>query len=87
MWVQQKDYKAVGAVLTAVREKSKLSQEELAARLSKPQSFVSSYENGQRRIDLLEFIRIMDAMGADAGEVFRVISRTSSASKPRAAKR
>jgi transcriptional regulator with XRE-family HTH domain len=31
-------------------------------RLAKPQSFVSSYESGQRRIDLLELVRIAEAL-------------------------
>ena len=78
MWVQQKDYKAAGAILAGVREKSGIGQKELAANLAKPQSFVSNYENGQRRIDLLEFIRIMDALRADPIEVFRSIIRKSS---------
>ena len=87
MWVQKKDYKAVGAILADVRENSKVSQSELAAQLTKPQPFVSNYENGQRCIDLLEFIKIMAAMAADANEVFRVIARTSSTGKTRATKR
>lgn len=36
----------------------------------KPQSFVSNYERGQRRIDVLELLRIVEALGGDAREVF-----------------
>ena len=35
---------------------------ELAARLSKPQSFIAKYEAGERRIDVVEFIAICRAM-------------------------
>jgi hypothetical protein len=37
----------------------------LAALLGKPQSFVSAYENGQRRVDMLEFLAIVEALKAD----------------------
>lgn len=70
MWVQQSQHKAVGDALTAARERAGLTQAELAARLRKPQSFISNYERGQRRIDALELIRIAQALGADPVRVF-----------------
>ncbi len=87
MWVQQRDYKVVGAILAEAREKSGLSQDQLAERLSKPQSFVSHYENGQRRIDLLEFIRIMEGLGGDPAEVFKLVLRRQLSGKSRPVKR
>ena len=42
----------------------------LAHLLGKPQSFVSNYEKGQRRIDVLELIRIADALDDDSRDVF-----------------
>ena len=74
MWVQQKAYKAVGAVLAAARARSGLTQRQLADRLSKPQSFVSNYESGQRRIDVLELIKITVALGDDPRKVFAQIA-------------
>ncbi len=38
--------------------------------ITEPQSFVSNYERGQRRIDVLELLRIVEALGADASMVF-----------------
>ena len=75
MWVQQRDYVAVGAILAAVRKRAGITQRRLASLLRKPQSFVSSFERGQRRIDLLEFLRIVDAIGADPTRVFRQVLR------------
>lgn len=74
MWVEPKDHRIVGECLAAVRKQAGVSQDELAARLGKPQSFVSSYERGQRRIDLLEFLLIADALGADPRSVFASIA-------------
>lgn len=75
MWVPQKQYEAVGDVLAAARKRSGLTQEELARRLAKPQSFVSSYERGQRRVDVLELIAIVDALKLDPAFVFGEILR------------
>jgi transcriptional regulator with XRE-family HTH domain len=75
VWINPDDYKIVGEVLAATRRNANISQDRLAAALGKPQSFISLYEQGQRRIDLLEFLRIIDALGADATKVFDEIAR------------
>lgn len=75
MWVQPKEYKVVGAVLASARRRAGLTQIQLAKSLRKPQSFVSSYERGQRRIDVLELLRIVEALRADARSGFMDIVR------------
>jgi hypothetical protein len=42
-------------------DRAGLTQNQLARLLRKPQSFVSNYERGQRRIDVLELLRIVEA--------------------------
>jgi transcriptional regulator with XRE-family HTH domain len=42
-----------------------LRQVDLAQRLNKPQSFVSKYENGERRLDHFEIEQICVAIGID----------------------
>ena len=42
-----------------------LTQTTLSARLNRPQSFVAKYESGERRLDVMEFIEIADAIGFD----------------------
>jgi transcriptional regulator with XRE-family HTH domain len=73
VWVQQKEYAEVGAALARARERARLTQQQLAKLLRKPQSFVSNYERGQRRIDVLELLRVVEALGGDPVEVFREI--------------
>lgn len=41
-------------LLRTVRKEAHLTQSDLASRLSKPQSYVSKYESGERKLDLLE---------------------------------
>lgn len=73
MWIGPKERKAVGKALATNRKRTGVIQQELAKRLSKPQSFVSAYENGQRRIDLLEFLRIAEALRVDPRKTFTEI--------------
>jgi transcriptional regulator with XRE-family HTH domain len=77
MWVQQKKYADLGRVLASAREAAGQTQLDLATRLKKPQSFVSSYERGQRRVDLLEFGRIADALGVNRTKLYAKISSLS----------
>lgn len=49
--------------LTDARTKAGLTQHELARRLRRHQSFVAKYENGERRIEVIEFIQICRAIG------------------------
>lgn len=70
MWIEQKNYKTVGKILASARESAGLTQVELAKALRKPQSFVSSFENGQRRIDVLELIKIITEIGVEPKRVF-----------------
>lgn len=52
--------------LVAARTAADLTQEEVARRLSRPQSFVSKYERGERRLDVVEFFDVARAVGFEA---------------------
>lgn len=60
-------------LLVAARRKAGLTQQQLADRLHKPQSFVAKYEGGERRLDVIEFIDISEALGLDAARAVRDI--------------
>ena len=64
------------ALLRAVRLEAGMRQTDLANRLGHPQSYVSKYESGERRLDLLELREICIALGISL-EIF--ISRLESA--------
>lgn len=49
--------------LKQIRLDAQLTQAELAAKLQKPQSYVSKYESGERRLDLIEVRDICATLG------------------------
>jgi transcriptional regulator with XRE-family HTH domain len=54
-----------------VRLATGLRQVDLAKRLGEPQSFVSKYESGQRRLDLVELLQVCHALGISLVELVR----------------
>ena len=54
-------YAQLVALLIEARQASGLTQTEVAARLGKPQSFVSKFERGERRLDVIEFCAVAQA--------------------------
>lgn len=58
-------------LLRQIRSEADLTQVELADRLDQPQSFVSKYESGDRRMDVVELRRVCSAVGLDLEEFSR----------------
>lgn len=52
-------------MLVAARKDTGLTQIEVAEALGRPQSFVSKYERGERRLDVVEFLELSHAIGFD----------------------
>ena len=52
-------------MLRQVREEAGLKQAELAERLEVRQAWVSSYERGERRLDVLELRQVVAALSLD----------------------
>lgn len=53
------------AFITSTRKAADITQVVLAERLGKPQSFVSKVERGERRLDVIEFCQVAEALGHD----------------------
>lgn len=73
--VHSEGLKVFRKIMAEARDKGDLTQQELADRLKRPQSFVAKYEGGERRIDVLEFITIARAMGADPVRLLKALIR------------
>jgi transcriptional regulator with XRE-family HTH domain len=59
------EYRRFCALLKTARRTAGLTQNDVAKHLGRPQSYVSKYELGERRLDVIEFVRITKALSAD----------------------
>lgn len=63
------EYEEFRRLLFIAREEAGLTQLEVATRLSKPQSFVAKYEGGERRLDVIEFMEVCEALRIDPNDL------------------
>jgi len=69
--LREQMYAAFASLLRDERKKAGLTQAKLAKKLRRPQSYVSKYERGDRRLDVIEFIELAWAVGFDPHEFLR----------------
>jgi transcriptional regulator with XRE-family HTH domain len=67
MILRSPDYKALIAVIGAARREAGLSQRDLGKRLDKPHSYVAKIESGERRLDVIEFVDLAEALRIKPG--------------------
>jgi transcriptional regulator with XRE-family HTH domain len=71
------DHQHLVEVLIEARKSAGLTQVELSQRIGRDQTFISLIERGQRRVDVIEFIKLAEAMSTEPSELFaRVVART-----------
>ena len=68
-------YARMADLLREVRLEADLTQVELAAHIEKDQAYVSKYESGQRRLDVLEIREICQAIGITLGEFVKRLEK------------
>lgn len=56
-------HQALRALLKSLRLEANLRQDDLALKLGRPQSFVSKYELGEYRVDVVDAFEICEALG------------------------
>ena len=69
------DLVVLGRVLVKAREARGLKQSEVAQRLGLPASYLSKVEKGTRRLDVIELVRIAEAMECDPAEIMREVQK------------
>lgn len=70
-------YRAIIAALVAGRRAAGMTQVELARALDTDQSRISKIEQGERRLDIIDYLRICRAIGLDPGEPLRAAAGSS----------
>lgn len=70
-------YRDLIEVLVSRRRTLRLSQEEVAKRLGRHQQFVSRYELGERRLDVVEFADVAHGLGLVPADLVMRIALTA----------
>ena len=74
--LQSLRHEALRSLLVEKRKKAGLTQQDVAAKLKRYQSFVATVEAGQRRIDVVEFLAFAEAIGFDPKEAIKRLLTT-----------
>ena len=69
--VYSKEYKEIIECLKKARINAGLSQQEVADKLNKPQSYISKIESGERRLDVAEMKKFVEIYKKDANYFLR----------------
>ncbi|ELW2862246.1 helix-turn-helix transcriptional regulator [Salmonella enterica] len=69
------EYQLVIKLLRSVRIERGITQTQLAESLGKPQSFVAKVENGERRLDVIEFATIARLLSIDPAEILNAVMK------------
>ena len=67
------EYEAFLHQLVSARREAGLTQQDLATRINRPQSFVSKYERGERRLDVLEFVIVCQVLSVSPCSIIREV--------------
>jgi transcriptional regulator with XRE-family HTH domain len=70
--IHNHEYRLLLDFMQQVREALGVTQVMLAQRLRTTQSYVSKCERGERRMDVIEYVRYCDALGVDAAVLMDV---------------
>lgn len=68
-------------LLKRIRQDKGIRQVDLARKLGVPQSFISKYESGDRRLDILELRQVCDAVGISLEEFIRELEESLNEAK------
>lgn len=76
------EHLALMQVLAKVRKEKGITQQELADRLRRPQSYVAKVETGERRLDVVEFIEWADGVDIPPAALLNLIVKDTPEKDP-----
>lgn len=71
--VSTEEYVRLRRLLTTARKTAGLTQSQVADLLGRPQSFVSKYECGERRLDVIEFLEVARILKLEPESLLRTL--------------
>ena len=71
-------HEALRRLLKERRQRAEMTQQQVAAKIGRHQSFVSAVEKGQHRVSVVEFLDLADAIGFDPRAAIRRVAAAKS---------
>ncbi|MBK9131253.1 MAG: helix-turn-helix transcriptional regulator [Gammaproteobacteria bacterium] len=75
--ISHRNHKVLLELLREARTEAGLTQVEVAKRLHRPQSFVSDYETGVRRLDLIQLQEVCKILGVSLTQFVKRFENSS----------
>lgn len=69
--IYDEEYRVLISALKLARQVASMTQQDVADKLGRPQSFVAKVEGCERRLDVVEFLHMCRAIGADPKSFLR----------------
>lgn len=66
---------ALRETLKELRVGKGFTQDQMADKLSRPQSYVSKYESGERKLDFIDVLEILEVLGVELGFMYGVLNK------------
>lgn len=73
--IYSEEYQLVIKELKSARKARGITQAELADALGRPQSFIAKIENGERRLDIVEFVHMARMLGIDSAWIVEKLGK------------
>ncbi|HHB76629.1 MAG TPA: XRE family transcriptional regulator [Desulfobulbus sp.] len=73
--IHSKAYQVLRQWLLQVRHEKNLTQRQLAKLLDVPYSWVGKVELGERRLDVVEYVRVCEALGVDPTTGLQIVTK------------
>lgn len=77
--IYDEEYRRLVSALRSARLAGGMTQQEVADRMRRPQSFVAKIEGCERRLDVVEFVQLCRALGVDPASFIAEMSSTGPA--------
>jgi len=71
--IYSEQHKKLCELLIKARKDAGMTQQQLANKLDRPQSFIAKYEQGERRLDLIELMEVSKHLKFDVCDAVKVL--------------
>lgn len=71
--IYQEPYLRLVQALVQARKNAGLTQTQVAEKLSKPQSYIAKVEGADRKLDVMEFVELCEAIHQNPSELIKLL--------------